>query len=78
VVAIAVRSSSTVTQRSAPSTVVQLAREIRLRTPGATVPSGALVSSSWTPPRISSSPTLAAGSSSRATAARPDIRSRSW
>jgi hypothetical protein len=74
----AARSSSLVTQLSSPSRRAQVASEIRLSTPGATLPSGARVSSSWTPPRISSCPTRDSGSSSMATAAAPDICRRSW
>ena len=51
---------------------------MRLSTPGVTTPSGARVSSSWTPPRISSCPTRDFGSSSKATADAPDMRSRIW
>ena len=74
----AVRSSSADTHFGCPPCSAHVALEIWLSTPGAAVPLGALVSSSCTPLRISSWPTLVDGASSRATADAPDIRSLSW
>jgi hypothetical protein len=78
VLAMTLRSWLGLRQVLAPFSRAQLALEISDNTPGLTLPSGPLVSSSCIPPLISSWPTLDDGSTSSATASEPDIRSRIW